>query len=169
MSAAPTNKRRRRKAKASKPEGRPTAYRAQYATMVFGFAVAGYTDKEMAGFFGVCEKTFNNWKLKHTKFLQSIEAGKMPANGKAAARVFDLVMGYTRPAVKIFQHEGESFEHTYLEYFPPDPGTVRFFMKNRMPDKWKDKHEQVLTDPNGAGAFDALAVEIAKQIVKQTA
>lgn len=152
-----------------KPDGRPTQYRAQYATIAFGFAVAGYTDKEMAGFFGVSERTLNTWKLKHPKFLQSIQTGKEPANAKAASVLFKLATeGWQHKAVKIMQHEGASFEHEYIERFPPDAGLLRFFLKNRMPDKWRDKHEQVLTDPNGAGAFDVLAVEIAKQLAKNS-
>jgi len=167
MSTAPTNKRRRRK-REPKPEGRPTAYRAQYATMVFGFSVAGYTDKEMAGFFGVSEQTFNTWKHKHPKFLESLKAGKAPANGEIAVSMFNQAKGYTRIEERLVKSGEDTVIEKLEVYYPPNTTAGIFFLKNRMPTVWRDKHEQVLTDPNGAGAFDVLAVEIAKQIVKQT-
>jgi hypothetical protein len=60
--------------------------------------------------------------------------------------------------------EGKPVLVNYEEYYPPNVTACIFFLKNRMPDKWRDRHEQVLSDPNGGGAFDQLAVEIARRI-----
>jgi len=35
------------------------------------------TDKQIADFFGICEKTLNVWKSTHRKFLQSIKKGTL--------------------------------------------------------------------------------------------
>jgi DNA-binding XRE family transcriptional regulator len=164
-----TPRQKRNRAKPPRPEGRPSSYRKQYNTIVFGFALAGYTEKEMAGHFGVSEQTFNAWKNKHPKFLESLKAGKAPANGQTVNSIFKMANGYERIEEEVrTDADGNPTVIHVKKYYPPVPTAAIFFAKNRMPDKWRDKHEQVLTDPNGAGAFDVLAVEIAKQIVKQT-
>ncbi len=38
------------------------------------------TDEELGQFFGVCERTINNWKTAHPQFLQSIKRGKVIAD-----------------------------------------------------------------------------------------
>lgn len=50
----------------------------------------GATDSELADFFGVCERTINNWKSEFPAFLQSIDAGKISADAivKAVSRCY---------------------------------------------------------------------------------
>src|SRR6185312_16954048 len=56
--------------------GRPTKYDARYAEEGRKLALLGATDAEMAEFWGVTEKTLNNWKGAHPGFLQSLKEGK---------------------------------------------------------------------------------------------
>ena len=169
--STPPNNRRQRRSRAKPPsehkkDGRPELYRAQYATMVFGYAVAGYTDAEMAEFFGVSLKTFHNWKLRHPKFLHSIRKGKEPYNAKMAVSVAEMGTGYEY--VEEVLAPGPGGKIVKLRKWQPGNITAaKFFLTNRMPKVWRDKQETAIVDPNGHNAFDSLAVEIAKQIVKQ--
>ena len=60
--------------------GHPTDYKPEYPEQARKLCLLGYTDVELAGFFEVCERTINNWKVEHPEFLQSIKSGKVEAD-----------------------------------------------------------------------------------------
>ena len=60
--------------------GRPKSYRDEYGEQVFKLCLLGATDKELADFFDVCEKTINGWKKDYPEFLQSLKRGKLLAD-----------------------------------------------------------------------------------------
>lgn len=128
--------------------GRPSVYRVEYATIGYRMTLLGATDKDMAEAFGVSEQTINGWKSKHPKFFESIKSGKIFADSQVAESLFRRANGITRKAVKIFQHEGQSYEHEYEEYFPPDTGAAMAWLKNRRPAQWRDKPADLTVNVN---------------------
>ena len=34
--------------------------------------------------------------------------------------------------------DGKTVEHKYIEYYPPDPTSMIYWLKNRRPDRWRD-------------------------------
>lgn len=50
-------------------------------------------------------------------------------------------MGYTHPATKFFQAGGSILREDYVEHYPPDATSMIFWLKNRQPDKWRDKRD----------------------------
>lgn len=108
----------------------------------------------MAEAFEVTEQTLNNWKLKHPKFFESIKRGKTPADAQVAQSLYHRACGITRKAVKIFQHEGQSYEHEFEEYIPPDTGAAMAWLKNRRPAQWRDKPADVSVTVNNDLKFD---------------
>jgi hypothetical protein len=34
--------------------------------------------------------------------------------------------------------DGKTVEHKYTEYYPPDPTSMIWWLKNRRPDRWRD-------------------------------
>ncbi|EAX47547.1 conserved hypothetical protein [Thermosinus carboxydivorans Nor1] len=129
--------------------GRPTEYKAEYAEQAYKLCLLGATDKEIADFFGVNEKTLNNWKQKHPDFLQSLKEGKEEADAKVAKSLYHRALGYSHEAVKIMQYEGEVIQVPYIEHYPPDTTACIFWLKNRQPKLWRDKVEQEITGPDG--------------------
>ena len=164
------------KGKTTKPkrlfsDGRPTQYRAHYAEQARKLCLLGYTDEELADFFNVTKTTINVWKLKHPKFVDSIKAGKAIPDAEVAASLLHRAMGYSHKAVKIMQAEGTSYEHEYVEHYPPDTTAGIFWLKNRQPAKWRDMSRTEITGKNG-GALEvkhspadiAAAAALAKQL-----
>lgn len=118
--------------------------------MAYKHCLNGCTDKELAEVFEVSESTLNLWKQKHPKFSEAIKKGKRIANAEVAASLFKRATGaFTLPAVKIFQHEGQSYEHEYTERFPPDTTAAIFFLKNRDPEHWRDRQQHEVSGPGG--------------------
>lgn len=118
---------------------RPTKYKAEFAEQARKLCLLGATDKELASFFEVSERTLNDWKKRHKGFLQSLKAGKQLADADVAERLYQRALGYSHPEEKVFQSGGEIITHNTTKHYPPDPTSMIFWLKNRDPDKWRDK------------------------------
>ena len=96
----------------------------------------------MADFFGVCEKTLNNWKDKNEQFLQSLKEGKKEADSRVVKSLFQRAVGYSCPDTKFATHEGIITDtKEFIKHYPPETTACIFWLKNRRPDEWKDTKE----------------------------
>lgn len=131
------------------PGGRPTKYKEEYNELVYKLSLLGATDREMADIIGVGEKTLNNWKEAHPEFLQSLKEGKQSADANVASRLYQRAMGYEHPEDKIFNDNGLPLIVPTIKHYPPDPTAAIFWLKNRQPQKWRDRKEHELSGPGG--------------------
>jgi hypothetical protein len=131
--------------------GRPSSYRAEFAEQAAKLCRLGATDAELADFFGVDERTVNNWKNEHDDFFQSLKDGKVRADAEVADKLFRRATGYEHEAVKVFMPAGASAPvyASYVERYPPDTTACIFWLKNRRPDLWRDTQRQELTGAGG--------------------
>lgn len=132
--------------------GRPSKYQDKKSDkQVFKLCLLGATIKEIAAFFEVNEDTIYEWQKVHPTFSEAIKKGRVEADAEIGNSLYQRAKGFKKKAVKIFQHEGQSYEHHYMEYFPPDPTSMIYWLKNRRgrvdeaggAQKWADKHEHV--------------------------
>ncbi len=126
---------------------RPSSYKEEYVEQAEKLSKLGLTDKEMAEFFGVTERTFNTWKTKHPEFLQSLKKGKTLADANVVESLYRRACGYSHEAVKIMQYEGQPVVEPYIEHYPPDTTACLAWLHNRQRDKWQRN-----PDPAGGGA-----------------
>lgn len=131
------------------PGGRPTKYRAEYAEQVYKLCLLGATDEQLADFFEVHVDTIHEWAAKRRKFSEARKRGKTQADSRVAESLFHRALGYEHDAVKIVLHEGEFVEHPYRERYPPDTGACAFWLKNRQPELWRDRHQHEHTGAGG--------------------
>jgi hypothetical protein len=109
--------------------------------------VAGFTDRELAALFGVCETTINTWKLDHVEFSEALKAGKELADERVERSLYHKAVGYRYDAVRIFcTRDGKIVEHALVEHVPPSDTACIFWLKNRRPDKWRDRAESFSAD-----------------------
>ena len=121
--------------------GRPTRYKAEFAEQAYKLCLLGATDKEMADFFEVDERTINNWKVAHKEFFQSIKKGKIKADADVAHSLYNRAKGYEQEIVKVFQFQGDPVIVPVVEKVAPDTTAAIFWLKNRKPAEWRDKQE----------------------------
>ena len=130
--------------------GQPTKYKDDYARQAFRHCLLGATDKDLAGLFNVSEATINNWKIEYPKFLESVKAGKEDADAKVAEAMYNRAIGYEHPEDKVFcNRDGEVTTVGVTKHYPPDGPTCMNWLKNRQPDKFRDKHDHELTGKDG--------------------
>lgn len=132
------------------PRGRPTKYDPSYAQQVKHLCLLGATDRDIATAFGVDPSTVDNWKEKHPEFLRSLNEAKAEADAKVAQSLYRRALGFRHKAVKIFADPktGAELIVPFVERYPPDTTAAIFWLKNRRPDLWRDRHE--ITGKDGA-------------------
>lgn len=82
-------------------EGRPTAYRPEYARQCFHLCKLGAIDQALGLFFGVSERTINTWKHEHPDFLAAMKRGKAFADAQVAVALYNCAIGFEHPAEKL--------------------------------------------------------------------
>lgn len=128
---------------AKKQTGRPSKYRKEFDAQAEKLCRLGATDGDIADFFGVTETTVNNWKLRHSSFFEALKRGKDEVDGLVEQSLFRRATGYSHKSVKIFMPSGaeKPVYAEFVEHFAPDPTSMIFWLKNRQPDKWRDKRD----------------------------
>jgi len=132
-----------RNAVGNKGGGRPTVYCTETAVLAEKLCLLGATDAQLAEALDVCETTINTWKSAHPEFSEALKKGKARADAEVAASLFHRAKGYSHDAVKIVADAKTGAEHIvpYTEHYPPDTTACIFWLKNRRPDLWRDKHD----------------------------
>jgi hypothetical protein len=54
--------------------------------------------------------------------------------------LYDRARGYEHEDVHISTHQGDVIVTPITKHYAPDPNAAMSFLKNKAPDKWKDKH-----------------------------
>ena len=121
-----------------KKRGRKSEYRIEYADQALKLCLLGATDKELAEFFSVSEQTLNKWKKDYPEFLESLKKGKNIADANVASRLYNRAIGYSCKATKFATSEGKITDSK--EYIEHTTAAI-FWLKNRQPEKWRDKKE----------------------------
>jgi len=159
----PKKKPAKKKAPVKKVNGRPTKYKKEYDERAKNYCLLGAVDTELADFFGITEKTLNNWKDDHPSFLQSLTEGKHDADAKVAASLYKRANGYSVTETKIEDSDAAgSKTTTQTKHIPGSDTAAIFFLKNRQNKKWRDKQEQVISAGEGVSfnmSFSAAPVE----------
>lgn len=130
--------------------GRPTKYNPDtHPKLARALAQLGKTDTEIASDMEIAESTLYLWKHKFKEFSESLKAGKDAIDDRVESTLLRKALGYEQDSIKIFQHQGEPVIIPYVEKFQPDTTSMIFWLKNRRPKEWREKHDIGFTDEDG--------------------
>jgi hypothetical protein len=120
--------------------GRPTLYHPKFAKAAKVLCAYGATDEVLADAFSVSVACIKKWYSSQPEFREAVVAGK--------SEVFDPLVERTlaQRALGFFMDceeakvtkDGDVVRYPIRKYFPPDPASVFFWLKNRQPGKWRD-------------------------------
>lgn len=138
------------------PAGRPTAYDPEkHPEQAYRMALLMLTDEEIADCLLIDVSTYYRWQEKHPEFREAVTRGKLPADGEVVVGFKKRATGYEYASEKIVTLSGGEGEGSYVErvaitvHVPPDPGAALNWLKNRQPDKWRDKKQLELEGEDG--------------------
>lgn len=109
-------------------------------TLLEGWARDGLTDEQIAHNMGVSRKTLAEWKKKYGDISDTLKRGKEIVDYEVENALLKKALGYTVKEQKLTK-DGELIE--IEREIPPDTTAQIFWLKNRRPDKWRDKVENV--------------------------
>lgn len=122
----------------------------------------GLTDKQIAEQkIGVAERTFSRWKQENEAIVSALKKGKRPVDMAVENALLKSALGYKetlREPMKLRQANGsEVVEYVEREIFvQPQVAAQIFWLKNRRPDKWRDKPVVVDSKVEDDGFIEAL-------------
>jgi hypothetical protein len=126
---------------------RPSKYQPEFPAQAAKLCKLGATDRELADFFEVVESTIYLWKTEHPEFSEALKRGKDESDARVEQSLYRRALGYSHDAVKIFHEKGEDTPVIvpYVEHYAPDTVACIFWLKNRQPEKWRDKTDTELS------------------------
>lgn len=133
------------------PRGRPSKFDQGLIDKMVELATKGATDDQIAEALGVASSTFRLWKGKVGGLSAAIKKAKNISDELVEASLYRRATGYSHPAVKAFldKESGTILTTEYTEYYAPDTLACIFWLKNRQPDKWREKRVHEHSGPNG--------------------
>lgn len=117
-----------------------------------GWARDGLTKEQIAKNMGISRDTLNEWEKKYSDISDTLKKGKEVADRKVENALYERALGGTHKVKKTFKvketyydAQGRKCEKEELQtatdevYIPGDTTAQIFWLKNRMPEKWRDK------------------------------
>ncbi len=139
----------------SKKTGRKCAYHEKvkpYLPAIQAWARDGLTDKQMMMKLAISHQAFYKYKNEFEEFRDALKKGKEVADSEVENALFEKCRGFTKTVKKPIKVKRVEYEYgkRVLEveevvmaeeeiYVPPDVTSMIFWLKNRRPDKWRDK------------------------------
>lgn len=142
-------------AKPASSKTKTTTYHDHYPQQAHKLCLLGATDSDIASFFGVCRTTLANWKKQHPDFKEALSRGKKAADMEVAASLYQATLDRIitcKQAIKCkeiyYDDNGKRVEKERIEivevekHIPADFRSQQFWLKNRNPKQWSDKHDE---------------------------
>ena len=109
-------------------------------TLLEGWARDGLTDEQIAGNIGINTSTLYDWKNKFPKISESLKKGKEVVDIQVENALLKRALGYEFQETRVEKSDkdGTKIIQT-LKHIPADTTAQIFWLKNRRPDKWRDK------------------------------
>lgn len=136
---------------------RPTIFKPAHVETARALAFAGATDREVADFLKVAERTIHRWKIDHPEFGEALQTGKDAADRRVEHSLYRKAIGYSFDSEKIWHWEGKVVRAACVEHVPPSDVAAIFWLKNRKPDQYREKSQVEVTGNLDRAALIAAA------------
>ena len=127
---------------------------------VKGWARDGLRDADIAEKMGVSLTTFYRWQSDHREFWEALKAGKAPVDIELEDSAFALARGLCTVTETVTEVKYEGLDEdgnpievgrtvkTFVRQVPPSATMQVFLLKNRRPDKYREKREEQIQVTN---------------------
>nr|DAO65178.1 MAG TPA: terminase small subunit [Caudoviricetes sp.] len=133
-----------------------------------GWARDGLTDEQIANNIGISVSCLNNWKNKYVEILESLKRGKEVIDRQVENALLKRALGYEyTETTREYIPELDEMKTTkkVTKQVAPDTTAQIFWLKNRKPDKWRDKQED--EDRTAIDKLDGILKELRENAAKQ--
>ena len=147
---------------------------------VKGWARDGLNDEQIADKIGICADTLYTWQKQYPEFSEAIKEGKAPVDIEVENALLKSALGFrvtVKKPIKLKTKrqlkdkgtiEEERVEIVEEEiYVPPQTVAQVFWLKNRRPDKWRDKPADVASGASDTSVYDALTASLMAEVQRE--
>lgn len=140
---------------------------------ITGWARDGLTNEQIAHNIGITTPTLWDWCNKYPKISNALKEGKAPVDLEVENALLKSALGFKEKVRKPIKRriekqvagKGKIVEEVidYVEeevYVPPQTVAQVFWLKNRRPDRWRDKPVEKPTE--GTSPIDQITEQIFK-------
>lgn len=130
------------------------------------YARDGLTDEQIAHNMGISPATLYNYKRDHLEILEALKKGKEVVDIQVENALLKRALGYSYEEKKVeVSEEGTKVTKTIKEVVPDTTAQI-FWLKNRRPDRWRDKHDMELSgEVKAVNPYAGLTTEELRKLI----
>jgi transposase-like protein len=123
--------------------GRPTQYDPELMPNQARFMCQrGAIMSELAQMFKVSTQTIYNWRNQYPEFDAAVQVGVDAFNARVERALAERAIGFfVTIKEEVCDEQGKVIQPEQRQYYPPDPTSIIFFLKNRLGDRYKNVHK----------------------------
>ena len=126
-------------------------------TLLEGWARDGLTDEQIAENIGISRSTLSDWKNKFSDISDALKKGKEVVDIQVENALLKRALGYDFQEERVERSDKDGVKVVQtIKHVPGDTTAQIFWLKNRRPDRWRDKPEPVSADGEGVQIIDDL-------------
>ena len=126
-------------------------------TLLEGWARDGLTDEQIAENIGISRSTLSDWKNKFSDISDALKKGKEVVDIQVENALLKRALGYDFQEERVERSDKDGVKVVQtIKHVPGDTTAQIFWLKNRRPDRWRDKPEPVSADGEGVKIIDDL-------------
>lgn len=100
------------------------------------------TKRELAEKTGVSPATLAKWEKKYPQIAEAVRCGREITDISVENAILKKALGFpTEEVKKVVRADGKEEITTVYKSVPPDLSAASVWLKNRCPEKWRDKPE----------------------------
>lgn len=122
-------------------------------TLIEGWARDGLTDFQISNNMGITAKTLYEWKKRYSDISDTLKKGKEVVDIQVENALLKRALGYEYTEESIEKSSLGTRIRQTVKQVAPDTTAQIFWLKNRRPDKWRDKPRE---EENGSGKLEEL-------------
>lgn len=136
-----------------------------------GWARDGLTDEQIAQKIGIAAGTLYRWQNEHQEIREALKKGKAPVDIQVENALLKRALGYEYEEVTteiIEQPDGSKRKHVKktTKMVVPDTAAAIIWLKNRRPDKWRDKPPEYVAGAEDSPVDDALTAALKEEAAR---
>lgn len=141
-----------------------------------GWARDGLTDEQIASNIGISRSTLNEWKKKYPDISDTLKKGKEIVDRQVENALLKRALGfrYMEEDVKKNVEKDETgavvkeevTETRKIREVPGDVTAQIFWLKNRLPEKWRDKRDVTVEGEVNTNPYEGLTTEELRKLIE---
>lgn len=100
----------------------------------------GLSEEQISKNMGISRSTLKEWKQRYPAISATLKKGKEVADIEVENALFKRATGYEVEETKVeIDSNGKKHMVKITKHIAPDPTSIIYWLKNRRPEKWRDK------------------------------